>query len=99
MGEAIMAILAGVCLIGMVIYPMGKSPLRENEVAGWAAWRKEFAFSLKFYNPLVIFYEWGMGWDRIDEMLCRFIFAMAGIFALLAGAGFIILGFFLWGQA
>ena len=99
MGAAIMAILAGVCLISMVIYPMGKAPLRENQVSGWAAWREEFSFCLKFYNPLVIVYEGAMGWDNLSETLCRLLFGLFGMFIILAGTALVLLGFFLMGVA
>lgn len=93
-GTAVMAILAGVSLIAMVVVPMGKAPLRENDISGWAAWRKEFTFCLKFYNPLVVFYEWGMGWNRLDETVVRLLFGIGGAFILLAGFALVALGIY-----
>ena len=99
MGAAIMAILAGVCLIAMVVYPLGKAPLRENEVAGWAAWRKEFAFSMKFYNPYVIIYEGVMGWNSVFETIARFGMLAFGLGILTTGGWLLCVGFVLLGAA
>lgn len=103
MGAAIMAFLAGICLIAMIIYPMGVPTVRSENMRGmpltWAEWRHEFAFSVKFYNPLIIFYECWMGWDRVSEMLFRTLMSLAGLFILVAGVAMIVTGVFLWGLA
>lgn len=95
MAGGIIAIIAGICLLAMVIYPMGKAPLRENEKRGWAEWKKEFSYSLKFYDPTVILHENEMGWDHISETLVRLLFGMAGLCIIVAGFGMIALGGYL----
>lgn len=95
MAAGIMAVIAGLCLLAMVIYPMGTAPLRENQKRGWAEWRNEFSFTLKFYNPMVILYEGTMGWDRLDETIIRLLFGLAGLFVILAGLGMVCVGGYL----
>lgn len=95
MAAGIMAVIAGLCLLAMVIYPMGTAPLRENQKRGWAEWRNEFSFTLKFYNPMVVLYEGAMGWDRLDETIIRLLFGLAGLFVILAGLGMVCVGGYL----
>lgn len=95
MAAGIIAIIAGLCLLGIVVYPMGKAPLRENEKRGWSEWKKEFSYSLKFYSPAVILNENEMGWDHLSETLVRLLFGLAGLCIIFAGFAMISLGVYL----